>query len=142
MPIFMKGIGANWLVCLGMFMGYTAKDTIGKCIGIWIPVMMFVTMGYEHSIANMFFIPAAIYTGADITWHDFLITNLVPSTLGNIVGGMLLVGCVYYYLFLKKGSRPTNNGQGNTLYRTDKKETKSVTEKQKEVVESEIFTAN
>lgn len=107
MTIFVKGIGANWLVCLGMFIGYTAKDTIGKCIGIWIPVMMFVTMGYEHSIANMFFIPAAIYTGAGITWSDFLLTNLVPSTLGNIIGGMLLVGCVYYYLFLKQGGTKT-----------------------------------
>lgn len=114
MPIFVKGIGANWLVCLGMFLGYTAKDTIGRCIGIWIPVMMFVTMGYEHSIANMFFIPAAIYTGANIGWSDFLITNLIPSTLGNIIGGMLLVGCVYYYLFLKQGSEKTDNkGKGD-----------------------------
>ena len=111
MPIFMKGIGANWLVCLGMFMGFTAKDTLGKCIGIWIPVMMFVTMGYEHSIANMFFIPAAIYSGAGIAWSDFLITNLVPSTLGNIVGGMLMVGCVYYYLFLKQEA-PTGLNAG------------------------------
>ncbi len=102
MTIFVKGIGANWLVCLGMFMGYTAKDTIGRCIGIWIPVMMFVTLGYEHSIANMFFIPAAIYTGAGIGWGDFIIVNLVPATLGNIVGGMILVGCVYYYLFLRQ----------------------------------------
>ena len=117
MTIFVKGIGANWLVCLGMFMGYTAKDTIGKCVGIWIPVMMFVTMGYEHSIANMFFIPAAIYTGAGITWNNFIITNLVPSTLGNIVGGMILVGCVYYYLFLKEGSTKTKtHAQG--LYDT------------------------
>lgn len=117
MTIFVKGIGANWLVCLGMFLGYTAKDTIGRCIGIWIPVMMFVTMGYEHSIANMFFIPASIYTGAEITWSDFLITNLIPSTLGNIVGGMLLVGCVYYFLFLKQGSKQTS-GSGNGRYIT------------------------
>lgn len=105
MTVFVKGIGANWLVCLGMLMGYTAKDTIGRAIGIWVPVMMFVTMGYEHSIANMFFIPAAIYTGAGISWSDFFVTNLLPSTLGNIIGGMLLVGCVYYYLFLKQGKK-------------------------------------
>ncbi len=98
--IFVKGIGANWLVCLGMFMGYAAKDIIGKCIGIWIPVMLFVTLGYEHSIANMFFIPAAIYSGADIAWTDFVVHNLIPATLGNFVGGAGLVGCVYGYLHL------------------------------------------
>lgn len=97
--VFVKGIGANWLVCLGMFMGYTAKDIIGKSVAIWIPVMIFVVMGYEHSIANMFFIPAAIYSGADISRSAFLLQNLLPATLGNIVGGMLLVGTVYWYLF-------------------------------------------
>ena len=101
LKIMIKGIGANWLVCLGMFMGYAAKDIMGKCIGIWIPVMLFVTFGYEHSIANMFFIPAAIYSGADITWGDFLIQNLIPATIGNFIGGAGFVGCVYWYLYLK-----------------------------------------
>jgi formate/nitrite transporter len=102
MTVFWKGVGANWLVCLGMYMGYAGKDIIGRAIGIWIPVMLFVTFGYEHSIANMFFIPAAIYSGADITWSTFLTNNLLPATLGNLVGGSLLVGCVYWYLFLKE----------------------------------------
>lgn len=102
MTVFWKGVGANWLVCLGMYMGYAGKDIIGRAIGIWIPVMLFVTFGYEHSIANMFFIPAAIYSGADITWSTFLTNNLLPATLGNLVGGALLVGCVYWYLFLKE----------------------------------------
>lgn len=100
--VFIKGIGANWLVCLGVFMGYAAKDIIGKCIGIWIPVMIFVTLGYEHSIANMFFVPAAIYSGADITWGDFILNNLIPATLGNLVGGSVFVGCAYWYLYLRK----------------------------------------
>ena len=100
--VLIKGTGANWLVCLGMFMGYAAKDITGKCIGIWIPVMLFVTLGYEHSIANMFFIPAAIYSGAGITWSDFILQNLIPATLGNLIGGIFFVGCVYWYLYLKK----------------------------------------
>ena len=102
MTVFIKGIGANWLVCLGVFMGYSAKDVTGKCIGIWIPVMLFVTLGYEHSIANMFFIPAAIYSGADILWGSFILQNLIPATLGNLVGGIVLVGCVYGYLYLNR----------------------------------------
>ncbi|MBB4035626.1 formate/nitrite transporter [Dysgonomonas hofstadii] len=100
--VFIKGIGANWLVCLGMFMGYAAKDITGKCVAIWIPVMLFVTLGYEHSVANMFFIPAAIYSGADITWGTFFFQNLIPATIGNLIGGAFLVGCVYWYLFLKE----------------------------------------
>lgn len=102
LTVFIKGIGANWLVCLGMWMGYAAKDIIGKCIGIWIPVMLFVTLGYEHSIANMFFIPAAIYSGADILWSNFILHNLIPATLGNLIGGVVLVGCVYWYLYTRE----------------------------------------
>ncbi len=103
--VFIKAIGANWLVCLGMFMGYSAKDITGKCIAIWIPVMLFVTLGYEHSIANMFFIPAAIYSGADITWSSFIVQNLIPATLGNLVGGGVFVGCTYTYMYLKNEKR-------------------------------------
>ncbi len=97
-----KGIAANWLVCLGTFMGYAAKDVAGKCLGIWIPVMIFVTLGYEHSIANMFFIPTAIYAGADISWTSFALYNLVPATIGNLIGGFLFVGCIYNFCFLSK----------------------------------------
>lgn len=100
--VFMKGIGANWLVCLGAWMGFASKDVIGKVVGIWIPVMLFVTLGYEHSIANMFFVPAAIYSGAELLWGDFVLLNLIPATLGNIVGGAGLVGCVYWYCYLKE----------------------------------------
>ncbi|MCD8265414.1 MAG: formate/nitrite transporter family protein [Tannerellaceae bacterium] len=100
--VLVKGIGANWLVCLAMWMGYIAKDVIGKWVGISIPVALFVTLGYEHSIANMFFIPAAIYSGATVTWPEFLVNNLLPATIGNLIGGACLVGGVYWYLHLKK----------------------------------------
>ncbi|MDU1890538.1 MAG: formate/nitrite transporter family protein [Dysgonomonas sp.] len=99
--VLLKGIGANWLVCLGTWMGYAGKDIIGKCIGIWIPVMLFVTLGFEHSIANMFFIPAAIYSGADISWATFLTHNLLPATIGNIIGGAGFVGCLYWIVYMK-----------------------------------------
>lgn len=103
--IFLKGIGANWLVCLAIFLAFIAKDTVGKVIVIWIPIMMFVTLGYEHSIANMFFIPAAIYSGAPITWGEFIFRNLIPATLGNFVGGGLLVGTAFWYLYLHKSEK-------------------------------------
>lgn len=100
--VFLKGIGANMLVCLGTWMGYAGKDISGKALGIWVPVMLFVTLGYEHSIANMFFIPAAMYNGASITWSQFILDNLIPATIGNIVGGAVFVGLIYEYIFGKK----------------------------------------
>lgn len=99
--VLLKGIGANWLVCLGTWMGYAGKDIMSKSIGIWIPVMLFVTLGYEHSIANMYFIPAAIYSGADILWSTFIINNLIPATIGNLIGGCIFVGCAYWYVYMK-----------------------------------------
>lgn len=100
--VFLKGVGANWLVALAMWMAYAAKDTTGKMLGIWFPVMAFVTIGFEHSIANMFFIPVAIFNDAPILWSDFFINNLIPATLGNIAGGSLLVGLLYWYVYKEK----------------------------------------
>ncbi|WP_299576728.1 formate/nitrite transporter family protein [uncultured Sunxiuqinia sp.] len=98
---FLKGIGANWLVCLSLWMGMSAQHTSGKILGIWWPVMAFVTMGFEHSIANMFFIPLAIFEGADISWTAFVVENLIPATLGNIVGGAFFVGTLYWYTYAR-----------------------------------------
>lgn len=99
---FLKGVGANWLVCLALWLGMAAKDVNSKIIALWWPVMAFVTFGFEHSVANMYFIPLAIFEGADISWNTFIIKNLIPATLGNIVGGGLFVGAIYGVLFSKK----------------------------------------
>ena len=85
-----------------MWLGMSAKSTGGKIIGIWFPVMAFVAMGFEHSVANMFFIPLAMFEGADISWMDFIVTNLIPATLGNIVGGSFFVGALYWFAYEKE----------------------------------------
>lgn len=97
--VIIKAIWANILVCLGVWMGFAGKDIISKIIGIWVPIMIFVTFGLEHSIANMFFIPSAIYTGANIEWSSFILNNLIPSTIGNIIGGSVFIGMVYGYIY-------------------------------------------
>ncbi len=99
---FLKGIGANWLVCLSLWMGMSAQHTSGKIIALWWPIMAFVVMGFEHCIANMFFIPLAIFEGADITWSTFIVKNLIPATLGNIIGGAFFVGTLYWYAYKKE----------------------------------------
>jgi len=99
---FLRGIGANWLVCLALWMGISAQHTTGKIVGLWWPIMAFVTLGLEHSIANMFFIPLAMFNGADVSFFSFLIDNLLPVTLGNIVGGAFFVGTLYWVAYEKE----------------------------------------
>jgi formate/nitrite transporter len=98
-PMFWKGVGCNWLVCLAVWMAIAADDIAGKILAIWWPIMAFVALGFEHSVANMFFVPAGIFYGAEVTWRQFAVNNLVPVTLGNIVGGSLFVGMLYWYVF-------------------------------------------
>lgn len=97
--VFMKGILANMLVCLAAWQGYSAKDTLGRMVGIWAPVMTFVALGMEHSIANLFFIPAAMMGGLHATVGEFVVNNLIPATLGNIVGGAVFIGLPYAWLY-------------------------------------------
>ncbi|HEU65333.1 MAG TPA: formate/nitrite transporter family protein [Chloroflexi bacterium] len=114
---FCRGIGCNWLVCLAVWLAIAGKDSISKIFGIYFPIMAFVASGFEHSVANMYFIPiglflkgnAAVVNAAgltqtldSLTWSSFLIRNLVPVTLGNIVGGALFVGGIYYLAYLRK----------------------------------------
>lgn len=102
MVAFVKGIAANWFVCLAVWLALSCESAGAKMFGCWLPVFAFVTFGFEHSIANMFFIPLGIFEGAAVTWGDFAIKNLIPVTLGNIVGGAIFVGLTYYYIN-KKG---------------------------------------
>jgi formate/nitrite transporter len=97
--VFAKGILANMLVCVAAWQAYSSRSTTGKILGIWFPVMAFVALGTEHSIANLFFVPAAMFSGADITVAQFVSANLIPSTLGNWVGGALLIGLPYAWLY-------------------------------------------
>ena len=99
---FTRGIGANWCVCLAIWLALSAKSSGAKMFGCWLPVMAFVALGYEHSVANMFFIPAAMCEGAEIGVVQMVTANLVPVTLGHIIGGALFVGCVHTYLHLER----------------------------------------
>jgi formate transporter len=105
---FLKGIGCNWLVNLAILLGICADDLIGKFFGIWFPIMAFVSSGLEHSIANMYFIPAGLLTASltntatKVTWVNMWMSNLIPVTLGNIVGGLFFVGVIYWVAFRKE----------------------------------------
>jgi formate/nitrite transporter len=109
-----RGIGCNWLVCLAVWMALAARQTIGKIFAIFFPIMAFVAIGFEHSVANMYFIPTGIFliNGAKLPglealdpnflgWFNFLWRNLLPVTLGNIIGGGVFVGMSYWGAYLR-----------------------------------------
>lgn len=129
--VFIKGIGANLMVCLAVWMATAAKDIAGKVLLIWMPVMAFVAFGWEHSIANMFFIPLGMMLDAPVTISVFLIKNLLPATLGNIVGGALFVALPYFLLW-GKTPKPTPNREVET---TSKEKTIS----NREAIEQDLF---
>ncbi len=107
---FFRGIGCNWLVCLAVWLAFAGRDIASKILGIYFPIMAFVASGFEHCVANMYFIPMGIllknsiapyYIGSldGLTWSSFILNNLIPVTLGNIIGGAIFVGGIYYYAY-------------------------------------------
>lgn len=96
-----SGIGCNWMVCMGVWLCYGAHSFSGKVLGIWFPVMIFVLIGFQHVVANMFVIPAAIWAGSDITWAQFG-ANMVSVYAGNLIGGSICVGALYVYAYRNK----------------------------------------
>ncbi|MDR0328666.1 MAG: formate/nitrite transporter family protein [Planctomycetaceae bacterium] len=98
---FALGIICNWLVCLAVWMAIGAKETAGKILAMFFPVWLFVALGSEHSIANMYYIPIGLlaaqapWSGEPLSWANFFTANLLPVTLGNIVGGGVLVALAY-----------------------------------------------
>jgi formate/nitrite transporter len=109
-----RGIGCNWLVCLAVWMALASRQTIGKIFAIFFPIMAFVAIGFEHSVANMYFIPTGILLmseagmanvpGVDpniLGWINFLWKNLFPVTIGNIIGGAVFVGMSYWGAYLR-----------------------------------------
>ncbi|MBO4955021.1 MAG: formate/nitrite transporter family protein [Muribaculaceae bacterium] len=100
LTVLLRGIGANWCVCLAVWLALAGKTLVEKAIGCLLPVMAFVVLGYEHCIANMFFIPLGMMEGADVTLWQFVWANLIPATIGNIIGGAVFVGCINAWLHL------------------------------------------
>jgi formate transporter len=116
-----RGIGCNWLVCLAVWMALAARQTIGKIFAIFFPITAFVALGFEHCIANMYFIPTGIMfaqrlslpaiSGMDLSslnWVNLLWKNLLPVTIGNIIGGTVFVGMGYWGAYLRpaKAAKP------------------------------------
>ena len=100
---FLSGIGCNWLVASAVWLCYGAEDMMGKIAGIWFPTMAFVAIGFQHVVANMFVIPAAIFAG-HFTWIEYL-QNFIPVYLGNAVGGTVFIAMAYYHAYKKSSNK-------------------------------------
>ena len=99
--IFCRAIGANWLVCFAVYVSISSREIASKILAIWFPTFAFVALGLDHVIANMYFIPVAIFYGhPDIGVGLYIWKSMIPTTLGNIIGGGLFVGGMYWYLYL------------------------------------------
>ena len=110
---FVRAIGCNWMVCLAVWMALAARQTVSKIFAIFFPIMGFVAIGFEHCVANMYFIPVGIFLtrwaglapeGVDVTtltWSAFFIKNLIPVTIGNTIGGVVFVGLGYWGAYLR-----------------------------------------
>jgi formate transporter len=104
--VFIKAILCNWMVTLGVVMGMTSRSTVGKIVAAWLPIFMFFALGFEHSIVNMFIVPAGMLLGAKVTIADWWIWNQIPVTIGNFVGGALFTGFALYLTY-KSSSTPS-----------------------------------
>ncbi|MTI67549.1 MAG: formate/nitrite transporter family protein [Firmicutes bacterium] len=98
---FIRAILCNIVVVLAVWFSTASKFVTGKILAIWFPIMMFVLSGFEHCVANMFFIPMGKFAGANFTWTEMW-NNLIPVTIGNIIGGAVLVPIVYYICYIKE----------------------------------------
>lgn len=93
---FVKAILCNWMVTLGVVMSFTSQSTIGKIAAMWLPILTFFAQGFEHSVVNMFVIPAGMIVGAPVSIRDWWLWNQIPVTLGNIFGGFVFTGFALY----------------------------------------------
>jgi formate/nitrite transporter len=112
---FLRAVGCNWLVCLAVWMSLAAPTVSGKVLAIFFPIMAFVAMGFDHVVANMFFLPAAKFAGVEnMSWGDVVINWLLAGS-GNLVGAVLFVSTSYWYLFLKdKPEDEPDDGAGSS----------------------------
>jgi formate transporter len=111
LTVFVKAMLCNWMVCFGVVMSMSSTSTIGRIAGAWMPILIFFAQGFEHSVVNMFLIPAGMMMGAKVTLADWWIWNQIPVTLGNLAGGLVFTGLGLYVTYGREPTRPVASGE-------------------------------
>jgi formate/nitrite transporter len=104
MAAMVKGVLCNWMVTLGAVLALASRSTIGKIAAMWLPIMTFFAHGYEHSIVNMYVVPAGMLLGAPVSLKTWWWWNQIPVTLGNIISGVLFTGMALYLTYAEKAT--------------------------------------
>jgi formate/nitrite transporter len=110
LTVFVKAILCNWMVCLGVVMAMSSTSTVGRIVGAWMPILTFFAQGFEHSVVNMFIVPAGMMMGAKVSLGDWWLWNQIPVTLGNLVGGLLFTGLALYATYGRQSAGAPNLG--------------------------------
>ena len=105
LTIFIRGVLCNWMVSLGVVGAMVSTNVSGKVIAMWMPIMLFFAMGFEHSVVNMFLFPMGIMLGGNFSVADYLLWNEIPVLLGNMVGGLSMTGLALYATHVKTAPR-------------------------------------
>jgi formate/nitrite transporter len=105
LTLFIRGVLCNWMVSTGVVAAMMSTSVSGKVIGMWMPIMLFFYMGFEHSIVNMFLFPSGLLLGGKFSIMDYLIWNEIPTVIGNLVGGLTFVGLTLYSTHGRKKSK-------------------------------------
>jgi len=117
LTLFVRAVMCNWMVSTGVVAAMMSTSVSGKIMAMWMPILIFFYMGFEHSIVNMFLFPAGILLGGQFTWMDYLLWNEIPTVLGNVVGGLTFVGAVIYSTHYKTSPArtPLDRAEGESV---------------------------
>jgi formate/nitrite transporter FocA (FNT family) len=101
LTLFVRAVMCNWMVSTGVVAAMMSTTVSGKAIGMWMPIMVFFYMGFEHSIVNMFLFPSALLMGGNFSVMDYILWNEIPTVIGNLVGGLSFTGLTLYSTHIK-----------------------------------------
>ena len=114
LTIFLRGVLCNWMVSMGVVGAMLSSSVSGKVIAMWMPIMLFFFMGFEHSVVNMFLFPFGLIMGGNFSVMDYLVWNEIPTALGNLVGGITFTGLTLYATHYKTGAKRSLAAINNT----------------------------
>nr|WP_200985206.1 formate/nitrite transporter family protein [Rhizobium rhizogenes]QCL10038.1 formate/nitrite transporter family protein [Rhizobium rhizogenes] len=115
LTLFIRGVLCNWMVSTGVVAAMMSTSVSGKVIGMWMPIMLFFYMGFEHSVVNMFLFPSGLMLGGNFSIRDYFVWNEIPTVVGNLVGGMTFVGLTLYATHARTAAKRQPQGKPSTL---------------------------
>lgn len=115
LTLFVRAVMCNWMVSTGVVGAMMSTTVPGKVIAMWMPIMVFFYLGFEHSIVNMFLFPSGIMLGGQFTWSDYIFFNEIPTVIGNLVGGLTFVGGMIYATHYRTSPKRNANAGDTTL---------------------------